>query len=110
MVKATALEEVVSAIVALGVHPRLKVYVERRGPRYRWSPATRGGPHVLLREVSRLLDLPPASLRLEAASVDGWSVLAPAQRSTAVVTWALLDTTDDPVRLRSHLTALIQQA
>jgi hypothetical protein len=35
----------------------LLVYVERRGDRYRWSPAHRGGPYPLMRVTARFLQM-----------------------------------------------------
>jgi hypothetical protein len=50
----SALASVVRALSVAAISSPL-VYVERRGDRYTWSPAHRGGPYPLLRVVAKVL-------------------------------------------------------
>ena len=67
------LEEVAEA-VSVATERFHDLYVERRGDRYRWSFATKGGPYPLLRITARFLQMDPYSLRGVGSRVidDGW--------------------------------------
>ena len=67
-------EDVVLAITYVTNPAHHTVYVERRGGRFRWSFAHRGGPYPLLREVASYAGIPHDQIVLATETVDGWTV------------------------------------
>ncbi len=75
-VEAASLDDVVEAVTdAVRFHER--VYLERRGDRYRWSLATGGGPYPLLRLICKYLEIPHYWVLVSTAAWDGWTITAP---------------------------------
>lgn len=95
---AAPLDDVVREIARLGDRSSVGIYVERRGTRFRWSIAVRGGPYPLLREVARLLRVPHTSLVVPCRSVDGRCIVAPARDlGTPIDAYGFVDTASDVV-------------
>ena len=95
---AAPLDDVVREITRLGDRSSVRVYVERRGTRFRWSIAVRGGPYPLLREVARFLGIPHTSLVVPCQSVDEWCIVAPARDlRTPVNAYGFVDPASDVV-------------
>ena len=68
------LEQVAEQISASGARFD-RIYVERRGTKYRWSLVHLGGPYPLLREVAQLLDVSYHSLVLPFGTVEEWTIV-----------------------------------
>lgn len=102
MTRATALAEVIEAIASLGAAP-LNVYVERRGPLYRWSIAHQGGPYPLLREVARSLDIPHSSLLIHCTAVDEWTIVAPGTEMGPPDAWMVIASGADRDALKTRV-------
>ena len=77
MMEPSSIRDVAVAIAAFAKRSDAKVYIERRGDGYRWSPAHPGGPYPILREVARFLELDHHRLIVGCAAVDDLSVVAP---------------------------------
>jgi len=68
------LADVVEAVaVAITDEPRL--YVERRGDRYRWSFVHAGGPYPLLRVTARFLGVDHTTITIGFVTIAGQSIL-----------------------------------
>lgn len=67
--------DAVAEAVAQVSNGRRHLYVERRGDRFAWSVAHRGGPYPLMREVAAYVGLPDGSLAVSAQGLGDWSVL-----------------------------------
>lgn len=88
------LDQVAAAIAAFTEHPG-DVYVERFPEGWRWSPAHRGGPYPLLREVAQFLGIPHTRFAVRFRTVDDeWTVLMP-------------DDPDGPLRHPPEATAIV---
>lgn len=68
------LDEVAEAVAEASAK-ETRVYVERRGHQWRWSPTSRGGPYPLLRITARFLRVDYHRIVLPYRSVDGWYIL-----------------------------------
>jgi hypothetical protein len=77
MTKFRSLDEVTEAIAAFGPSESVPAYVERRGSRYGWSPAHRGGPYPLSREVASFLEIDHRKLLIGFKTLSGWCVISP---------------------------------
>jgi hypothetical protein len=84
--------ETVSLAVSVATEFQTKVYVERRGDRYRWSLIHRGGPYPLLRITAKYLQVDYHSIIVGCREVgDGWSgLMGNETESSEPYSWAIL--------------------
>jgi hypothetical protein len=91
---------------------RKLTYVERRGAQYRWSPAHRGGPYPLLREVAKAIGVPHDSIVLPFMTIDGCAVLMAEGRPDAADALAWIDgiSSLDPVEASAAIELALTEA
>jgi hypothetical protein len=76
ILRPSTLDDVSSALVEYASSGGTAAYVERVGDRYRWSPATRGGPYPLLRVLARFLRCEHTELTMRFRILDDhWCVV-----------------------------------
>lgn len=76
ILRPSPLAEIADAVVAYVASAGDVVYVERVDDRYRWSPATRGGPYPLTRLLARFLGCNHHAITVGFVTIDGWCIAA----------------------------------
>jgi hypothetical protein len=80
-----------------------RIYVERRGSKYRWSPVHLGGPYPLLREVAQLLDVSHNSLILPFGTVEEWTIVLTRDLDNSPDAWSFTQPAPDAVANRERV-------
>ena len=100
-------EDVVLAITYVTDPEHHTIYVERRGDRFRWSFAHRGGPYPLLREVASYAGIPHDQIVVVSQLVDGWTVVRPEPvPQEPVDAYGFIQPATDPAVVGARIVAL----
>jgi hypothetical protein len=84
-----------------------EVYVERRGFRYRWSPAHRGGPYPLHRVVAKLIDVPHHDFPLPFTTVDGRAIVRASEGEGEIDAWSWIEARGDLIAIAESIEATL---
>ena len=102
-------EDVVLAITYVSDPTAHTVYVERRGNRYRWSIAHRGGVDPIQREIASYAGVPHDQISVPFLTVDGWAVVRPVpDPKEPVDVYGFIEPASDPAIVGARILATLR--